>query len=81
MKKSYTCEYCGLTYFAGGLAHMHEESCDYNPKMRTCCTCSRWYWDSSVGPLDCNGIEEGAGICRAGLNPHQRNCEKYYIKG
>ena len=81
MKTSYTCEHCGQTYLAKDLAERHEAACDYNPRMRTCCTCSRWYWDPSSGPVDCHGIEEGEGKCKAGLVPHQRHCERHYIVG
>lgn len=81
MKNSYTCEFCGYSFFAKTLAETHEKACDYNPKTRTCCTCSRWYWNPNVGPVDMHGIEEGQGECRAGLIPHQRDCDKHYISG
>jgi hypothetical protein len=79
MINTYTCEHCGETYLEKDLAQKHEQVCDYNKKNRTCCTCSRWYWDPSSGPLDCNGVEEGEGKCKVGLEPHQRNCVRYTL--
>lgn len=81
MLGSYTCEYCGESYLSMDICMRHEIACDHNPENRTCCTCSRWYFCASSGPLDCHGIEEGEGKCKAGLVPHQRDCEKYYRAG
>jgi len=61
MKNSFTCEYCGETFFARGLAQTHEAACDYNPQTRPCCTCGRWRWQKS------GDGDDGESRCELGL--------------
>lgn len=47
MKKitKYACEYCPTTkksYMSSTPVKKHEEICFYNPKNKTCLTCSKW---------------------------------------
>jgi len=74
MKNSFTCEYCGETFFARGLAQAHEAACDHNPQTQFCCTCRRWWWQEN------DDGDDGESRCELGLALHQRRCCGYLKK-
>jgi len=68
MKQSWTCEFCGESYFAPILCLHHESDCTYNPKNRTCDTCKAWYWDAELQTPKCKIPE---------FKPFNRQCDAW----
>lgn len=92
MKLKYDCEYCGGWFHCGfdtpEACQSHEQKCDHNPAMKTCCTCKHHDWPKTKEQGDkwqrWDDSEQDyvtdMGCVVFGDQTFRKNCEKWEAK-
>lgn len=74
MKLAYICDYCG-EIFPEDIIVKHEDMCDFNPKNKTCLTCSHCVTDYSHN-VKC-GVKSVVSVSFLYQDMLTRNCNEY----